>query len=155
MLFAHSKIIWRLKKHHFFRWSGVTKKSSQKRRDFKYGVLRAPPPHQAIFFRVDTFFLDELTPTYSDWCPVVPHWGGYNSLFCHIYIYIHIWELAKLGGPPPAGPVVFDSIFWSHHFIEKSGVFLNARRFCHAKITLLSDEMTCTFLSDEMAWKFF
>ena len=46
--------------------------------------------------------------------------------------------------PPPAGPVVFDSNFWSHHFIEKSGVFLNARRFCYAKITFLSDAMTCT-----------
>ena len=55
----------------------------------------------------------------------------------------YIWELAKLGGPPP-GPVVFDSNFCSHHFIEKSGVFLNARRFCYAKITFLSDEMTCT-----------
>ena len=45
---------------------------------------------------------------------------------------------------PPAGPVVFDSNFWSHHFIEKSGVFLNARRICYAKITFFSGEMSCT-----------
>ena len=47
-------------------------------------------------------------------------------------------------GGPPSGPVIFDSNFWSRHFIEKSGVFLNARRFCSAKITFLSYEMSCT-----------
>ena len=45
-------------------------------------------------------------------------------------------------GAPPAGPVIFDSNFWSHHFIEKVVFFLNARRFYYAKITFLSDEMT-------------
>ena len=42
------------------------------------------------------------------------------------------------------GPVIYDSIFWSRRDIEKSGVFLNARRICYAKITFFSREMSCT-----------
>ena len=40
MLFLHSKIFWRSKKHHFFRWSGVSKKLSQKRRDQQGGAAQ-------------------------------------------------------------------------------------------------------------------
>ena len=56
----------------------------------------------------------------------------------HIYVTLPNWAA------PSPGPVVFDLNFWPHHFIEKSGVFLNARRFCYAKITFLSGEITCT-----------
>ena len=56
---------------------------------------------------------------------------------------LHIWELAKLGAPPPR-PFLFYSIFSICHFIGKSGVFLNARTICYAKTTFLSDKTSCT-----------
>ena len=58
------------------------------------------------------------------------------------YIYIYIWELAKLA--PPPRPFLFDSIFSICHFIGKSGVFLNARRICFAKTTAFSNKTSCT-----------
>ena len=56
--------------------------------------------------------------------------------------------------PPHLGPVVFDSNFWSRHFIEKSGIFVNARRFYYAKITLSSNEMSCTGSGNNLKRKF-
>ena len=46
--------------------------------------------------------------------------------------------------PPLLVPSFLTQFFCSSHFIKKIGVFLNARRFCYAKITFFPDGMSCT-----------